>query len=200
MKRFLCATVIVLLVLLGILVDRGVSLEDDYERAVANAKAYESSCSSLRGENYVLQLTAAQLQWSKDSVVQAMDSVRKAMGIKAKDLKAAGQVKSVVGKTDTVVFRDTIFRDKAFRADTVISDGWYTLVLGLRYPDSIVVRPKFRSEKYIMVRTRKETVDPPKKCWLLRLFQKKHRVAVVDITEKSPYAEEQECRYVEIVK
>lgn len=47
---------------------------------------------------------------------------------------------------------------------------------------------------------KKETVSAPKKCWLLRLFQKKHKVVQVDIEEKNPYVRDTQSRYVEIIK
>lgn len=53
---------------------------------------------------------------------------------------------------------------------------------------------------FTVVRSRKETVNPPKKLWLLRLFQKKHRVLNIKVIEKNPYVENSESRYVEIAK
>ena len=46
---------------------------------------------------------------------------------------------------------------------------------------------------------RKETIDPPKKNWLLRLFQKKHRVAEVEVVEKNPYINSEKQRFIEII-
>ena len=72
--------------------------------------------------------------------------------------------------------------------------------LGLKYPSTITTGPKFVSEKYIMVDYKKETINPPKKCWLLRLFQKKHKVVEVNIVEKNPYIENKQQRFIEIVE
>ena len=64
----------------------------------------------------------------------------------------------------------------------------------------IAVKPEFKSEKHIIVSTKKETVNPPKKFFLFRWLQKKHRVLHVDIVEKNPYVENQTSKYVEIIK
>ena len=72
--------------------------------------------------------------------------------------------------------------------------------LKLKYPSTVIVNPVVKSEKHIIVSTKKETVNPPKKLWILRLFQKKHRVLHVNVIEKNPYMDNQESRYVEIIK
>lgn len=168
--------------------------------ATENIKAYESLLAGQDGERRVLKLTVKQLEHSRDSVIREMDSVRQAMDIKARELKSLQYLPSVVTRLDTVVFRDTIFREGVISLDTVIGDRWYELRLGLSYPGSIAVSPRFTSRKYIAVRTRKETVNPPKKCWLLRLFQKKHRVAIVEVREENPYITDSVGRYIELAE
>ena len=72
--------------------------------------------------------------------------------------------------------------------------------LGLHYPSIIVVKPEFKSEKHIVVSNKKETVNPPKKFFLLRWLQRKHLVLHIDVVEKNPYVDEESSRYVEIIK
>ena len=100
-------------------------------------------------------------------------------------------------KKDTIVFRDTLFREPTLKIDTLLGDRWYQMKLGLRYPSTITAELKFVSEKYIMVDYKKETINPPKKCWLLRLFQKKQRVVEVNVVEKNPYIENKQQRFIE---
>ena len=121
--------------------------------------------------------------------------------MKDKNVESLQYVYTTLTKTDTIVFKgDTIFKEPEFSVDTVIGDKWYQLKLGLDYPSSIVASPQFKSEKHVVVSTKKETVNPPKKLWILRLFQKKHKVLKVDVIEKNPYVEDSEFRYVEIIK
>lgn len=102
-------------------------------------------------------------------------------------------------KTDTVIFRDTLFQ-KEIAIDTLIGDNWYKAEVHLHYPSTLILSPSFKSEKNIVVSTKKETINPPKKFWLFRLFQKKHKVLKVNVIEKNPYAVDSESRYVEIIK
>jgi len=76
-----------------------------------------------------------------------MNNKRKQLGIRDKDIRSMQLVTSTTNRTDTVVFRDTILADGGVSTDTVLGDTWYTLRLGLRYPDTIEVSPSFRSRK-----------------------------------------------------
>lgn len=129
-----------------------------------------------------------------------MNDVRKELKIKDDNLKQMQYLLSEATKKDTIVFRDTLFREPALNIDTLIGDKWYQMRLGLKYPSTITTDPKFVSEKYIMVDYKKETINPPKKCWLLRLFQKKHKVVEVNVVEKNPYIENKQQRFIEIVE
>jgi hypothetical protein len=84
--------------------------------------------------------------------------------------------------------------------DTLIGDEWYTLRLGLKYPSMIAVKPEFKSKKHIVVSSKKETVNPPKKFFLFRWFQKKMTVVHIDVVERNPYVSDETTRYVEIIK
>ena len=104
------------------------------------------------------------------------------------------------GIKDTIILKDTVFKDEGIDIDTLLSDEWYSINVGLRYPSSITVTPKFKSEKAVIVSAKKETVNPPKRFFLFRWFQKKHIVLHVNVIERNPYIEDQDNRYVEIVK
>ena len=130
-----------------------------------------------------------------------MDKTRKELKVKDKNVETLQYVYTTLTKTDTIVFKgDTIFKEPSFSMDTIIGDKWYHCKVGLDYPSSITLSPEFASEKHIVVHTKKETVNPPKKFWLFRLFQKKHKVLHVDVVEKNPYVEDAEFKYVEIIK
>lgn len=170
-----------------------------WETAEANVKAYSSELSTTSNKNTALQLTVDQLEYFSDSVLQALDATRKALKVKDNNLKALQAVKSSFSKRDTLVLRDTLFKEPTLAIDTLLGDAWYTLQLGLHYPSMIAVKPEFKSEKHIIVSTKKETVNPPKKFFLLRWFQKKHLVVHVDVVEKNPYVGGETSKYIEIV-
>lgn len=170
-----------------------------WEVAEANVKAYSSELSATGNKNTALQLTVDQLEYFNDSVLKALDDTRKALKVRDSNLKALQAVKSSFSKRDTIILRDTLFKEPTLSVDTLIGDEWYTLRLGLHYPSMIAVKPEFKSEKHIVVSTKKETINPPKKFFLLRWFQKKHLVIHVDVVEKNPYVDDETSKYIEIV-
>lgn len=183
-----------------ILYQNNKSLESQLDISKSNEKAFAIENSGLKDQNRAFQFTVEQLEYFNDSLITKMNEVRKELRIKDKDLKQMQYLLSEAQKKDTIVFRDTIFRDPLVRVDTLLGDRWYQLKLGLRYPSTIITEPKFISEKYVIVDYRKETIDPPKKCFIARWFQKKHKVVEVEVVEKNPYIENKQQRFIEIVK
>lgn len=175
------------------------SIQNELLTIKSNEKALLLDNANLGNKNRELQLTTEQLEYFNDSILNKLKEVKRELNIKDKDLKSLQYISSVATKVDTVVMRDTIFKEN-YRIDTVISNDWYKLKLGLYYPNEVIVNPTFKSEKYIVLSYRKETIDPPKKCWLLRLFQKKHKVVEVNIVEKNPYINNENSKFIEIVK
>ena len=165
-----------------------------------NQKAFIAENSSLKNESRAFKFTIEQLNYYNDSILQKMNNIRKELKIKDKNLKQLQYLLSVSTKKDTVLFTDTIFRDKSLALDTVIGDKWYNIRLGLKYPFYIYTEPTFTSEKYIIVNKKKETVNPPKKFFLFRWFQRKHWVMEVHIKEKNPYIKETNNKFVEIIE
>ena len=175
-------------------------LQDKLSISVSNEKAYADENSILKDKNRVFQFTVDQLEYYNDSLLTKMNDVRKELQIKDRDLKQMQYLLSEAQKKDTVIFRDTLFRDPLIKVDTLLGDRWYQMKLGLRYPSTIITEPKFISEKYIIMDYRKETIEPPKKCFLARWFQKKHKVVEVEVVEKNPYIVNKQQRFIEIVK
>lgn len=165
-----------------------------------NQKAFIAENSSLKNESRAFKFTIEQLNYYNDSILQKMNDVRKELSIKDKNLKQMQYLLSEATKKDTIVFGDSLFKEPTLDIDTLVGDKWYQMKLGLKYPSTIITDPKFVSEKYIMVDYKKETINPPKKCWLLRLFQKKHKIVEVNVVEKNPYIKNKQQRFIEIVE
>lgn len=175
------------------------ALDEDYKIAVGNEKALLHQNSNLNTNIGVLQLKVDQLSYFNDSILHKLDSVRRELKIKDKALQQLQYTVSKIEKKDSIVFKkDTIFQ-KDVHIDTLLQDKWYTLSLQLDYPNSVVVHPEFLSEQYLIIQAAKETVDPPKKFFLCRWFQKKHKVVRVDIVEENPYIKHLNTRFVKII-
>lgn len=165
-----------------------------------NQKAFIAENSSLKDESRAFKFTIEQLNYYNDSILQKMNNVRKELSIKDKNLKQMQYLLSEATKKDTIVFRDTLFREPTLDIDTLVGDKWYNIRLGLKYPNLITTNPTFISEKYIIVNKKKETINPPKKFFLFRWFQKKHTILEVNMVEKNPYIENKNNRFIEIIK
>lgn len=183
-----------------ILYTKNQSLKEELSISVSNEKAFIAENSSLKDENRVFKFTVEQLNYYNDSILEKMNEVRKELKIKDDNLKQMQYLLSEATKKDTIVFRDTLFKEPTLNVDTLIGDKWYNIRLGLKYPNLITTNPTFISEKYIIVNKKKETINPPKKFFLFRWFQRKHWVMEVHIKEKNPYIKETNNKFVEIIE
>ena len=203
-KKYIRIGIVILVSLLSIsvytLYTNNQKLKEETSTLMSNQKAFITENSSLKEENRAFKFTVEQLNYYNDSILQKMNEVRKELKIKDKDLKQMQYLLLVSTKKDTVLFTDTIFKDKGLALDTIIGDKWYNIRLGLKYPNLIYTKPTFTSEKYIIVNKKKETINPPKKFFLFRWFQKKHWVMEVHIKEKNPYIKEINNKFVEIIE
>lgn len=192
--------VVVLVAALSYSIKQTKELREKWKTAMANVKAYDSMLGESNKKNAAFQLTLDQLKNYQDTILRELHETQKELKIKDKNIQSLQYVYSTIEKRDTINFRDTIFREPSLKIDTVIGDKWCKTELSLEYPSKIYVTPEFRSEKHILVSMRKETVNPPKKFWLFRIFQRKHKVLQVDVVEKNPYVDEQESKYFEIIR
>ncbi len=196
--------------LLAIIVLMGIALiamikskrktEKKWKEAVENVKAYSEQYSTSEKKNRAFKLTIDQMKYSSDSIFQKLDDVRKELKIKDSKLQSLQWVSSSFSRADTIILKDTLFKDPQVVVDTLVADEWYSVRVGLKYPSTVAVSPMFKSEKSIIVSTRRETVNPAKKFFLFRWFQKKQTVIKVDVVEKNPYVSNQDNRYIEIVR
>ena len=174
--------------------------EKKWEKAMANVKSYDEMLSENSKHSAALQLTIDQLKNYQDSILRKLNETKKDLGIKDKNVQSVQYVQSYFTKTDTLILNDTVFKEPSLNVDTLIGDEWYKVNLSLKYPSTISIKPDFKSEKHIIVHTKKETINPPKKFFLFRWFQKKHKVLKVEVVEKNPYVENEKSVYYDILK
>lgn len=170
-----------------------------YSIATANIKAYESDLINNQEVARVYQNTIDELRQSSDSLTQELLKVQKDRKIKDGQVESLYYQLSKATKVDTVKFEVPVFRDSV-SVDTIIKDKWYQLDLKLRTPSTLVVEPMFNSERYVIISSKKETINPPSKIFFIRWFQKKHTVITVDVEEKNPYIDIDKQKFIKIVK
>lgn len=188
-------------IIIVVLLNQRSKTEKKWKEAVENAKAYSELFSNSENKNRAFKLTIDQLKNSSDSIFQKLNEARKELKVKDSKLKSLQYVSSSFSKVDTITLKgDTVFKDPQLSIDTLLSDKWYSVKVGLKYPSTVTIEPKFLSIKYIVVSAKKETVNPPKRFFLFRWFQKKQIRLNVDVVEKNPYVQNQDNRFVEIVR
>lgn len=200
MKQIGYLLIIILSAALLLAVKQIEDLQEQHSIATENIKAFSSQLDSTKRSATAYKMTIEQLNFFGDSIMKELDNTRRELKIKEKNVKTLQYVGSTFSKTDTITLKDTLFKDACVSVDTTLGNEWYSIRLGLNYPSSIMVKPEVRSEKHIVTSARKETVNPPKKFFLFKWFQKKHTVVQVDIVEKNPYIKTEDSRYIEVVK
>lgn len=191
--------VVAIIVTITCLVAKNQKLEREVSFAMTNFKALQAEHDSVSNQSLMYQFTIDQLNYYNDSITEKLRQVKKELKIKDKDLESLSYLLSIAHKKDTIRLSDTIFVE-GVNIDTLIGDQWYKLDLGIKYPNEITTDVNFTSEKYIVTSLKKETINPPKKCWLARLFQKKHKVLRVEVVEKNPYITNTQQKFIEIIK
>lgn len=174
-------------------------LNTKYQTSVENIKAFDSELSGLKDDTRAYRLSIQQLNYFNDSITKKMNEVRKELGIKDSKIKQMQYKLSHVEKTDSLVLPDTVFVN-SFKLDTIMGDEWYKNHIIMKYPNYIKFTPKFKLESFLFVDAKKETVEPPKKFFLLRWFQKKHTILNITIKENNPYVETDRQKFIEIIK
>ena len=205
MKRYIpilisLITITLLIVFLCISLVRNKNLKEDYGNAMNNLTAYQLENSNLSEANRLYRLTISELEYSQDTLFKAMDSVRRILKVKDKNLNQIQYIKYEVKVTDTLELVDTIFIKPSFYMDTTLSDKWHSTRIMMKYPSYIMVEPSLESDKYVVFSFKKVTVKPPRKFFLFRWFQKKQKVVNVDVVETNPYVTNKAQRFMEVVK
>ena len=167
-----------------------------------NEKALIAENDSLKNQAIVYQITVDQLSYFNDSISLKLQKAVKELDIQRKNLRQLQYIKSVTA-VDTLFIehKDTIFVSPKFHLDTLITDNkWYSVYLGLQYPNLVSIKPQFTNEFIVVTTAKKECVDTPKKFFLARWFQKKHTVLETVVTDNNPYSEVKNNRFINIVK
>lgn len=192
MKKYLFIVILLLIIALismGFIISR---LNSKLEIANNNIK-------SLQNNKIELLQTVDQLKTDTTRIGQEFNKILDSLNIKPKKVVEYKYLKSKSSRVDTIHLVDTVFVE-GFCLDTIISSGeWYNLNISMSYPGDFIVNPSFTSEKYIISHKKRETVNPPRKFFLFRWFQKKHTIIEIEIIEKNPYIKTEDYKYVEIL-
>ena len=198
-KLILISTIVLLIGVITFQFVRTNNIKKDYNVVLQNNKAYESQLDVIQDENKIFQFTIEQLETLNDKSIKELDSVRKELGIKDKKLQQMGKVKEKIYIVDSIIVHDTIFDNPDFVLDTCLGDEWYQNCLHMAYPNEISSQIDINTDLNCFIHTTRETINPPCKTWLGRLFQRKHTVINVNVVENNPHSNVKEVKFIKIL-
>lgn len=199
MKKYIIIIILILIGAVAYLSYQNKQLTTKYETSIENIKAYDAELSGLTNDTKVYKLTIEQLNYFNDSIIKKIKVVQKELGIKDKRLQQLQYEASHAQRADTIILKDTLFRDPQLKLDTIVGDKWFKTNLHLEFPSTIALKPEIELERYTFISGKRETVNPPKKFFLFRWFQKKQTVVEVNTRELNPYVTNKEERYIQII-
>lgn len=200
-ERFVWAAVILaVLTLFLVSVRRNDNLTRDYETAVSNNMAFVAQMDSICSESRVFKVTIDQLEYFNDSVVDKLREAQEQLSIKDEQIRQLNYIATELGRTDTVVFTDTIFRDAEFSIDTCIGDEWVSTHMVLKYPNVVSLTPTAVSRKHVLLYSEKVITNKPSKLFFVRWFQRKHTVLKAVVKEENPHIKSESNMFIEIVE
>lgn len=112
LSKYLWVAIAVLVVSLSVttkvLYNKVKTQDNEIGMLTNNVKQYQSLASGLYIDNRVLEFKLSDLSHSNDSLVQSLDSTRKALKIKDKQLKQLLSVSTAINDTTDVVLPDSV--------------------------------------------------------------------------------------------
>lgn len=210
-KYFYSMIAIIILVLVGNLVYQYYSLKDykaKYEVARNNNIAYEQDLKDEKGKSAMYYSSLQDLKNSNDSLLQVSRELQKKENIKPKNINYIGYSTYNVHKVDTIYLSNDKYNDSnkvsiirdSVDIDTTLENKWYKLRVNIKSPNRLIVAPEFRSERHIIIYTKKEYKNKRSKIFFIRWFQKKINVAYITLEEKNPYIDIKQQKLVKIIK
>lgn len=200
MKKYICYFVILLIIALSVLLEITINNNNKYLEDIKtydnNFKALTLEADSLKNQAIAYQFNIEQLEYINDSIVDKLNNTRRELEIKDKDLKQLQYILSEGNIKDTIVFKDTVFRDNFVKIDTTLGDKWYTLTLQSVFPTSLYYDISYVSELEAVAYKERVTIGTPKNCFIGRWFQKKQDIIKVNIFDNNPYATIKQKKFI----
>lgn len=200
MKKFIINFISysILIVIILLMCNKINILHKQLDNSINNEKAYAIENSKLIERNRVFKLSIDQLDYYNDSLLVEMKKIANENNIKDKKIKMLQYQLEHFIKRDTILVRDTIFRESDFILDTCITDEWNKSCIHLAYPNIIALSNEYKNDKYVILNSHKELIKP-RKWFLPKLFTRKHIIVEILVVDKNPYVTTSKQRYVEII-
>lgn len=174
--------------------------KEQYGIEVNNRKAFELEKNIADSTLRMYKISMKDLEYSNDSIMKALYKTKQDLKIKDKKITQLQYSLATINRKDTLIFRDTLFRDRSIKIDTTVGDSWFNTNIHLEYPSTIAVSPSAKSEKYVIMHTEKHIQGVPSKLFFVRWFQKKEISVDIHVKENNPYIHSDVDRFIEVIK
>lgn len=163
LKRIVVSGIVLLILGLAtsVLYTKYKNAVNESDRLRTNLEFYQHKCGQSDSTNIVLRHTVAELNSSRDSLIQRVDSLRKELKLKPKSIQTIVYTETVL--RDTI--RDTIPVTLNFTA--TVKPNSQTSIEVIRQDSSLTVIPDIRNEQTVFVYTEEKYKY---KCWFSRLI------------------------------
>ena len=179
--------ILLLILIIVFLCVSNTNLKENISTYDSNFKALSLEKDHLQNEAIAYKFSIEQLEYVNDSIIEDLNNTRKQLQIKDNQILQMQSIKTEISTKDSIFIKDTIFRDSFVKIDTILKDKWHTIAISLQ-PSKLTIDAKYRSELQVFAKSSKEIMGTPKKCFIGRWFQKKHKVIRVDVMDKNPNA------------
>ncbi|QOR57546.1 lysis regulatory protein-like protein [uncultured phage cr125_1] len=167
----------------------------EIDRITNNIKAYESIATDKEAHNRVLQLTINELNYSKDSLVQYINLVKKENKVKDKNLTNVSVINTEI--KDSV---KTVIKEKLIDFDKELKLNDLTTIIVSRKDSILTAKIDIKNLLTIFVTENKEYKNTYKN-WLVRFFHfdfKKIHIKNYQIVNSNPLIKVTDTRVIEI--
>lgn len=169
----------------------------EIDRITNNIRAYEEIASNAQDNSRVLQLTIDELNYSKDSLIQQVNKVKKELKIKDKNLTDASVINTEINDSVKTVIKEKLID---FNEELKLND--LTTIIVSRKDSILTAKIDIKNQQIIFVEDKKEYKRFYKN-WLLRFFHfdfKKVRIKNYQIVNSNPLIKVTDTRIIELPK
>lgn len=185
-------------------------IEINEQNRIATVKMYNNE----KNKAYALRIQIEDMSRINNEQIQELDSIRKALKIKDKHIKALYNKKSYAEIHDTIILNN-IYKDSVDNIydyewpciDTCVGDKrWYDICIDITHGTSndinnmMLLSTHFKSDLSIITTEKREIIGEPRKTWFGRLFQRKVKTLSILAIEKNPYVHNDSTIFIVPIK
>lgn len=196
-KVLITALVVLLSITASLLLERRDLVRENsrvnlnYKAACDTTSYYKDKSNNLYAEKRALILNEAEIKASNIKEIQSLKKTIKDQRIALKNVNSGTVIEEVIKEVLVPV---------KLNDSTYVYDKGETKIEFLQRVDSSRFNVNITNKQTVLIHNERETVKPPKKYWILRLFQKKHDVVFVSVVNSNQDIKTDNIVHVQVLK